>query len=324
MHRPLGRPFTVVMALAALIAAAPAAPAAGPDEARGLYRDGVRAYRAGKIDDAVARFEASERADPSYPYPVFALARLYHEIYDTEHRHYEDAAARYERLALLLEANPPGEKERALYQGFYFQGLLRLAGGENDRALAALRRFLEVSPDFYNLEVVHNAIGVAYYYRQSYDEAAESFRRALSVKADYVPARLNLSSVFARLTVYADALGAARAGDLNDALERVQHLRLIAPAYLRGIHLEAGILRDLGRADEALCAYREALATDPSHSVTHDVRLELARLLEQRGQLGDAVAVLNDDLRWFREDERARTQTMRELLRLVDRLRGAR
>lgn len=315
------RPVFALLTLA-LLGAAASAVAAG-DGARDLYREGVRAYRAGRLDEAMSRFRSSEEADPTYPYPVFALARLYHELYDAEHLHYEEAAAHYARLALLLQANPPGEREKALHQAYYFQGLLCLSGGENDRALEALRRFLVVSPDFYNLEVVHNAVGVALYYRQSYDEAAEAFRRALAVKPDYVPAALNLRGVFRRLTAYHDALAAARAGDLDDALDRVQTLRLQAPGYLRGIQLEAGILRDLGRTDEALCSYREALAVDPSHPVTHDVRLEMAKLLGQRGQIEAAVGILNEDLRWFREDDQARTQTMKALLPLVERLKRA-
>jgi tetratricopeptide (TPR) repeat protein len=309
--------------VAALLVTAAAATGVGAQDAAELYRQGVRAYRAGKTADAIEKFNQSSKADTSYPYPVFALARLYQELHALEHRYYVEAADHYDRLALLLEAQPPGEKERALYQGFYFQGLLCLEGGEFAKALGALNRFLEVYPDYYSLELVHNAVGVAHYYLQNYDEAAEAFQRAIAVKPDFVEARVNVRSIFRRLTLYNEALADARAGRLEDALERVETLRLIAPGYLRGRHLEAGILRDLGRTEEAVCAYRDVLASDPGHPVSHDARMELAKLLESRGQLSEALSLLNQDLRWVRESDALRLLTMKEILRLVDLLKRA-
>lgn len=307
----------------ALLLVLSVAQASVASEAEELYRQGVRAYRAGKTAEAIEKFQRSEEADPTYPYPVFALARLYQELHGLEHRYYVEASDHYDRLTLLLEAHPPGDRERGLYQGFYFQGLLCLDGGEFGKALTALNRFLEVYPDYYSLEVVHNAVGVAHYYLQNYDEAAEAFRRAIAVKPEFVEARVNMRSLFLRLTLYNEAAADARAGRLEDARQRIETLRLIAPGYLRGRHLEAGILRDLGRTEEAACAYRDVLASDAGHPVAHDARMELAKLLERQGNLAEALSLLNQDLRWVRESDALRLRTMKEILRLVDLLKRA-
>jgi len=164
---------------------------------------------------------------------------------------------------------------------------------------------------------------VALYYLQRYDEAVEGFQKATALKPGFVEARVNLRSVFTRLAVYNEALAEARAGNLGEALDRLTLLRLLAPEYLRGRHLEAAVLRQAGRTEEALCAYREILAANPSHPVTHDTRLEMAKILEERGQVAEALQILNQDLRWFRESDPLRTQTMREILRLIEPMKRA-
>jgi tetratricopeptide (TPR) repeat protein len=50
-------------------------------------------------------------------------------------------------------------------------------------------------------------------------------------------------------------------------------------------HLRATIYRSLGRADEALAAYRSALAREP---MRHGWRFELAELSSEQGQLQDS------------------------------------
>lgn len=304
-----------------VLAAVPAL--ATREAARELHEEGIRLYRIGELPDAIARFSEAEKADPTYPYPVFALARIYDDLFDTAHRHYAAAAEYYERLAQLLEADPPPARERALYQTHYYRGLLRLKGGEPARALESLNRFLEVYPDFHSLAPVHNARGVALYSLQDYDAAAGAFRAALRADPESLEARVNLQSVFTRLTLYREALANTRAGSLDEALERVAALRRAAPAYLRGQYLEASIRRKMGQDEEALAIFRDILAVRPADPITHDVRLDAARILEAKGQRNEALALLNEDLRWFRDQDQARTQTMREIVRLVNLLKGS-
>ncbi|MEW6488929.1 MAG: tetratricopeptide repeat protein [Thermodesulfobacteriota bacterium] len=288
------------------------------DDARTAYKAGLRAYRGGDIGEALRLFRASEQADPSYPFPPFALGRIYQELFDQETRFYEEGIAAYERLALLLRINPPAPKDRALYQVLYFLGLFYLKGGDYPQAQAALQQFLEISPDFDNPEAVHNAIGIALYYQDQYDGAVEQFRTALARNPSFAEARFNLRSVFTRLAVYNESVVLSRAGEAELALDKIERLKEFAPRYLPGRHLEARILNHLGRTEEALRVYSEILGFDPGAPLTFSVRLEMARLLATRGKAEEARSLLLDNLNRFPDlqDERLQREAVEMLVKV--------
>ncbi len=312
-----GRLRAGVLTLVLVVCAAAGAQTAR-DRARALYKQGIRAFRAGQWDRAMERFQRSEETDPTYPYPILAQARIYHELFNQEMTHYRDAADAYRRVTLLLEIDPPSGREHALYQAYYFQGLLLLKGGEYADALRALERFLETHPDFYEEEAVHNARGIALYYMDQFDEAVAAFRRALEINPDFAEARFNLRSVYTRLSTYNEALASARSGDVAGALSRLARLREFAPRYLPGRRLEADLLARSGRTGDAERVYREILALAPASSVSYGVRLELARLLEARGDVGGALELLRQNVLQFPDtgDAEARRETERLLRRL--------
>ncbi|HSH69706.1 MAG TPA: tetratricopeptide repeat protein [Deferrisomatales bacterium] len=292
------------------------------DDATALYKKGLRSYRAGQLEGAIALFRASEEADPTYPFPAFALGRIYHELFDQETRHYQDAVDAYTRLQLLLQANPPAESQRALYQAYYFLGLLQLKGGEYENALDSLHTFQRLEPAFSNPGDVLNAIGIALYYLDQYDQAVEAFRQALVLDPDYAEARFNLRSVFTRLAAYNEAVAISRVGELELAMEKVQQLKEWAPRYLPGRRLEAKLYQEMGREDEALRVYEEILGVDQTHPITYVIRLNMAQLLVKRQQRERALELLEQALQLFPqvEDERSK----RQVLQLAQQLRGDR
>ncbi|MDF1555096.1 MAG: tetratricopeptide repeat protein [Deferrisomatales bacterium] len=293
---------------------------AASDDPRALYKQGVQALRAGQWEEALARFDQASQADPAYPYPLFAAARIHHEQFDRNHRNYREATQGYQRLCRVLDAAPPPPRDRELYQAYYFQGLLYLRGGEYAPALDAFSRFLEVYPEFYNLAQVHNNRGVALYRLYRYEEACDAFRSAIEADGSFIEPRVNLRSVFTRLTLYEDARANLRQGYPEEALRRVETLLESAPGFLSGRRLHAKILGEVGRLDEAVCGYQELIARDPTHPLTHGARLELARLLERQGSLREALVVLNQNVRYFRDQPRDATRG--EILRLVELLRA--
>ncbi|MDF1551489.1 MAG: tetratricopeptide repeat protein [Deferrisomatales bacterium] len=305
--------------LLCLVAVAPAH--ADRDDATALYKKGLRSYRAGQLEAAIALFQASEEADPTYPFPAFALGRIYHELFDQETRHYQGAVDAYARLLLLLQANPPAESQRALYQAHYFLGLLQLKGGEYENALDSLHTFQRLEPAFSNPGDVLNAIGIALYYLDQYDQAVEAFRQALVLDPDYAEARFNLRSVFTRLAAYNEAVAISRVGELDLAMEKVQQLKEWAPRYLPGRRLEAKLYQEMGREDEALRVYEEILGVDQTHPITYVIRLNMAQLLVKRQQRERALELLEQALQLFPqvEDERSKHQ----VLQLAQQLRGA-
>jgi len=306
------------LAAALLLSVCPFRAAASLDEARARYKEGLRAYRAGNLQEAFTLFRSSEDADPTYPFSPFALGRIYQELFNQETRHYQDAVAAYERVILLLRARPPEAKDRALYQVLYFRGLLYLRGGDYEQALDSLRDFLEVYPDFDNPAEVHNAIGISLYYQDQYDKAVEHFRTAIARNPEYAEARFNLRSVFTRLAVYNEAVALARSGEMELAMDKVARLKEFAPRYLPGRRLEVQILERLGRSDDALRVCGEALGFDPSDPLTYPLRLEMARLLADRGRGQEAIGLLAENLRRFPEigDERVRREVTDLMLKL--------
>ncbi len=280
-------------------AACPGRASATLNEARAAYKEGMRAYRAGSLDEALALFRRSEDADPTYPFSPFALGRIYQQLFDQETRNYEEAVNAYERVVLLLRASPPAPKDRALYQVLYFLGLLYLKGGDYAQAQASLQQFLEIYPDFDNPQDVHNAMGISLYYQDQYDKAVDHFRTALARDPEYAEARFNLRSVFTRLAVYNEAMVLARAGEMELALDKVGRLKEFAPRYLPGRRLEGMVLQRLGRAEEAVKVYEEALGFDPGDPLTYPIRLELAKILANQGKRDEALGHLAENLRRF-------------------------
>ena len=313
------RILVLVLCLLCLTASAPAH--ADRVEASTLYKKGLRSYRAGQLGQAMSQFQASEEADPTYPFPAFALGRIYHELFDQETRHYQDAVDAYTRLKLLLQANPPSEKQRALYQTYYFFGLLQLKGGDYEGALGAFRDFQRLESDFSNSEDVYNAVGIALYYLDQYDKAVEEFQRALAVDPDYAEARFNLRSVFTRLAAYNEAVAISRAGEIQLAMEKIQQLKEWAPRYLPARRLEAKLYLEMARESDALRVYEEILGVDPTHPITYQIRLQLAKLLEKHGRPKRSLELLEQNLRMFPvvKDKRAE----QEVRATVQRLRGA-
>jgi len=315
-HSPLIVGFSLLCALG--VGASPAQAGAAQEKARAAYKEGLRSYRAGNLDEALALFRTSEDADPTYPFSPFALGRIYQQLFDQETRYYEEAGNAYERVALLLRASPPAQKDRPLYQVYYFLGLLYLKGGDYAQAQASLQQFLQVYPDFDNPQDVYNAIGIALYYQDQYDKAVEHFRTALARAPGYAEARFNLRSVFTRLAVYNEATVLARAGEMELALEKVGRLKEFAPRYLPGRRLEGMVLQRLGRRAEAVKVYQEALGFDPADPLTYPVRLELARILADQGHRDEALGHLTENLRRFPDIGDARVQ--REVTDLMARL----
>jgi len=105
-------------------------------EARELAKEGNDLYRAGKFDQALARFEAAARLDPEFPtlqlhigYTAMALRTA--SAAAQGDRHARRAIAAFSRYMELKPADERGPK-------FYLQMLLD--SGRNDEALAFLER----------------------------------------------------------------------------------------------------------------------------------------------------------------------------------------
>lgn len=283
-----------------------------------LYNNGVIAQKAGNMAKAAELFAKSTKADPEYPWPLFALGRLHQQKFEKEMHEYSEAISCYEKLLNILLLNPPEQADRELNQGFLYMGLLHLKGGEYSEAIVDLDQFLEVEPKYEKIHEVQNARGIAYYYMDQYEKAVACFKRAMDQNPEYSEARFNLRSVFTRVSAYNEAMVLYRSGELGKALRRLEHLTAIAPRYTSGRRLEAKILSQLEKFEESVAVYEEILGFAPNDPETYWMRIELARDFMALGRNSDARLILFDNLGRFPniEDQRARMEVVLLLTKL--------
>lgn len=288
------------------------------ENSRDLYRKGMADYKAGNSASALARFKAASEASPSYAQPLLAAGIVHLERFEKEMHGYEEACETFEKLVALLLVKSPDPVDKELYQAFFYKGLLHLKGGDYRAALMELDKFVDVYPDFGSMAEVHNARGIAYYYLDQYDQAVAAFKRALQLDAGYAEARFNLRSVFTRITAYNEAMVLYRAGELDRAQKRLLVLSDIAPRYLAGRRLEARILTDQKKYEEAINVYDEILSFQPNDPETYWMRIEMARTLIGLGRKDEARTALLDNLMRFPnvEDQRARMEVVMLLSQL--------
>ena len=126
-----------------------------------------------------------------------------------------------------------------------------------------------------------NNVGVGQLEQYSYDEAAASFRAALSRDPKLDIAHLNLALALFYAGQEEEATAAARA-----AVERLP--RLPQPHYVLGL-----IARAQGRLDDAVAAFRRVLEIDGSDTAS---RVNLGQILVQQRQYADAIRFFKEAL----------------------------
>ena len=184
--------------------------------------------RADHVQRARAAYERALEINPRFFEARLSLARLlvHLDAGDAALRHLQEAARSGPELAAgtlrqLLDSVPsdaPSGEVRPRLEAL-FDSLLAgppssvaaglevartaLRGGDNRRAIAALKQLLELHPAFPDL---HNLLGVAYHNEEMTDDAIEEFETALRLNARYTDARLNLGMALVERGRDAEAL----------------------------------------------------------------------------------------------------------------------
>ena len=137
------------------------------------------------------------------------------------------------------------------------------AKGDYDRAIADFTRVIELRPKFAD---GYNNLGVAYMKKGNYDRAIAEQTKALEIDSTTPEA---FSYYFNRALAYPKA-GKATQG-LSDAERALQ----LSPNSAFALNARGQILEALGRRQEAIADFRQALAIDPN---IEDSREGLRRL----------------------------------------------
>lgn len=167
----------------------------------------------------------------------------------------------------------------------------RVLAGETDGAVRSYQRILKDRPGFVPAET-----GLAYARLRGgqLTTAAAGFASVLERRPDYRPALVGAGSTAFRLGAGDDALRLFRRAleaDPSDAhvRKRVAALKLqVAERHMAA----AGAAREAGDVDAAAAEYAAALDAAPELST---VRLDLAEVLAERGDVDRAIAVLEAD-----------------------------
>lgn len=261
------------------------------------YQRGASLFKAGDLTGALAALQESLEGDPSSPYTRFLLGQVCHKLFDKRGLLYEQAVENYTAVVEALDDSVPPSSPWQVARVSLAQLLIH--GGEYPRAVAHLKEFLALQPDYADREEVWNSLGVAYYYLNEYEEAVRAFEQALKADPVFSPARFNLRSVFTRLSLFDLAVADRRIGRLDLALRDLANLLRVAPRY-GPAHLQRAILlREMDRSAEAEAAARAALSMELGPKVVFGLRELLGDLAAARGAKDEALTLYRQCLQLF-------------------------
>lgn len=250
----------------------PAGPTGEP--AVDAFNEGAEAFQHGEYEVALEKFLRAEELDPDLEPLPSALARAYLQT-----GRYDEAL---EAAAQILESNPSDQTALTVRYRAYE------ALGDEKRAKEAERELARLSEP----HVLAYNTGVEALREGNLEQAGASFRQAIELAPDLVPAHAALASVYLKQGRYEEALAAAEEtlalepenlnalGVRYDSLrglgreEEAEAARLAlaaaAPDVMVQNYFEAGLEHfNANRVEEAKAALLEVLALDPDHARAH-------------------------------------------------------
>jgi tetratricopeptide (TPR) repeat protein len=147
-------------------------------------------------------------------------------------------------------------------------------------AVAVFVNWPMLSTDLMRAITEHN-LGAALQSEGRLDEAIEHYRRAITIRSDYVPAHNNMGA----------ALRAK--GQVADAVASYERALARRPDYSEAHYNLANLLLDQGKLDDAIDHFRRALQSLPRPDVHNNLGIALAA----KGQSNEAITEFRNALR---------------------------
>jgi tetratricopeptide (TPR) repeat protein len=114
--------------------------------------------------------------------------------------------------------------------------------------------------------------GYEYYYKKKYDEAIESYEKALAIDPNYAPAWHNKGLVLHNL------------GKYDEAIKHYDRALAIDPNCAFALNNKGRALGNLGKYDEAIKYYDKASEIDPNYGIAkNNKRLALEKVKKKKG-----------------------------------------
>jgi tetratricopeptide (TPR) repeat protein/2-polyprenyl-3-methyl-5-hydroxy-6-metoxy-1,4-benzoquinol methylase len=227
------------------------------DEGNALEEDG-------RIDEAMARYDAAVEADSQC-----ARAHLNRGNILLMRGQIDEARSAYQRA---IECDPH-------YAAAHFNlGNLNYRAGQLEPALRGYQTAIDIRPDFADAFV---AMANALDSLGRTTEAVETYGRALAINPDYAEVHLNLGMLL------------ATQGRRDDAAMSLRRAVEIKPDFAQAHRMLGGVLSDVGHLDAAEASLRRALSYEPeSPAIIHD----LARILLLLGKSPEALQLIEPAL----------------------------
>jgi serine/threonine protein kinase/Tfp pilus assembly protein PilF len=240
-------------------------PSTSSFEALRLYEEGQRLTQQGGHQEALKRFEAATKADPSFALGFSALAMSYASL------GYDNEAGQSSRRAMTLGGSlPPQEKYRVEANHY------RLTN-DTTKAIESYENLAKAAP---NNAAIQFDLGGLYEQHGDWERSRDYFSKVVELDPKYIEGLVALGRLEIRVGNFQTALtplNAARtlAIELNNDEARGNILQAIGVAYKR-----------LDRSDEALRNFQEAREIRQRLGNKRGMANSLNEIAQIQGQIG--------------------------------------
>lgn len=227
------------------------------EPSRTLNEEGIRAIVRGDYSQAIRDFSEAIKVSPGSVPLHHNLALVFFKKLDSAR-----AAESWKRASSLDPRNP---------RYHYHLALALSSDGRAEEAITVYQNLLTM----YKRPEVFNSLGQLFEFRGDVSAAEKSFRRAVAVKADYLPALNNLGRLY------------RKAGRLEKAERVFKELLRRDPDDVENYLNLGAIYSDMGKKLNAIKYYRKALGLRPDYAEIHLLLSGIYRKMGRTKQADD-------------------------------------
>src|SRR5688572_23910221 len=226
-------------------------------DAKKTIDQAVRAFRAGRGNEGRELLEKVLKYQPTNQQAVQVLAQVQQQT--------NRALVTLDTLKRAAEAQPQNAQVHELMANY-------LLGGDPRAAEQSARAAVRLAP---GAGAAHSLLGEALLSQRKFQEAAQSFQQAARFRPNDPQPVIRLAEVLRRANRPDDAVNLLRNVTTTPNLAKSPELR----------HALGQLLGQLGRTDEAIDAFRDAIRVRPNFASAHG---SLGMLLQRAGRLDEA------------------------------------
>ena len=150
--------------------------------------------------------------------------------------------------------------------------------GMIDKSIESYKKAISIKPDY--IEAYIN-MGLAYQHLGKLEEAIEEFKKALLVKPDYTEAYSNMGNAF------------LEQGKLEEAIDAYKTVLSLEPDYAEAFNNMGNALQGQDKLEEAIEVYNKALFIKPDYPEAYS---NMGNALQAQGKLEEAIEAYNKAL----------------------------